>query len=160
MSGTDDIPRVRPLRQQVVSAQDQALLDAGRSLLTSSATVGRDFAKAMTPASTAAIAVYFAVLKAVAPNKTEFSVWEGLVIIVPALVFVLASACFILAFTPRLKRVSLNAIADLGAALDAIVVRQHRWNRNGLWLFALATALAGIGLTLAMLRWQLPTDTR
>ena len=156
----EGIPRVKPLRQQVVSTQDQALLDAGKSLLVSSTTVGRDFAKTMAPVCTGAITLYFAVLKIVAPNKTYFSVWDGLVIVIPALAFILASACFIIAFTPRLQSVSLNVLADLSNALDKIIIRQHRWNRNGLWIFALATTLSSIGLTLAMLRWQLPPSTK
>ena len=156
----EGIPRVKPLRQQVVSTQDQTLLDAGQSLLTSSTTVGRDFAKTMAPVCTGAITLYFAVLKLVAPNKTEFSVWDGLVIVVPALTFIAASVCFILAFTPRLQSVSLTVLDDLRSALDVIIVRQHRWNRNGLWVFAVATALSGVGLTVAMLDWQLSPGTR
>ncbi len=155
----EDVLRVRPLRQQVVSTQDQAILDAGKSLLTSSITTGRDFAKTMAPVCTGAITLYFVGLKAVAPNKSQFSVWDGLIIVVPAMAFVIASAFFVVAFTPTLKSISLNVLTDVSDALDAITVRQHRWNRNGLWVFAFATALSGIGLTIAMLRWQLPTKT-
>lgn len=156
----DALPRVKPVRQQPVSNQDQALLDAGKALLTSSTTTGRDFAKTMAPICTGAVTLYFAGLKVVAPNKSQFNVWDGLVIVLPALAFILASVCFILAFAPRLETVSLNVLANLGGALERLIVRQHRWNRNGLWIFAAATALAAAGLTVAMVRWQLPSSTK
>jgi len=155
----EDVLRVRPLRQQVVSTQDQAILDAGKSLLANSITTGRDFAKTMAPVCTGAITLYFVGLKVVAPNKSQFSVWDGLVVVVPAMAFVIASAFFVAAYTPTLKSISLNVLTDVSDALDAITVRQHRWNRNGLWVFATATTLSSIGLTIAMLRWQLPTKT-
>jgi hypothetical protein len=148
--------RVRPISQQALSMQDVALQEAGKALLTSSATTGRDFAKVMAPVCTGAITLYFAAIKAVAPNKSQFDLWDGLVILVPAMTFLLSSVCFILAFVPRLSVISLNVVGELTAALERLIVRQHRWNRAGLWVFLAATAFATAGLVTAMLSWQLP----
>src|SRR5512142_1595398 len=95
VESSQSVVRVRPTHQQALSTQDQALVEAGRSLLTSSATAGRDFAKIMAPVCTAAITLYFAALKAIAPNKSHFDLWNGLVIVVPSLTFLLASVCFV-----------------------------------------------------------------
>jgi hypothetical protein len=78
------------------------------------------------------------------------------VILVPALTFLLSSVCFVLAFVPRLSVISLNVVAELTAVLERLIVRQHRWNQAGLWVFLAATAFATAGLVTAMLSWQLP----
>jgi hypothetical protein len=156
VDSNQDAIRVRPTNLQALSPQDSALVEAGKSLVTRSVTIGRDFAKTMAPVCTAAITLYFAALKAIAPNKSQFTVWDGALILVPSLAFLLASVAFILAYVPRLSAVSLNIVTELSQAIDALIERQHRWNRLGLWIFLLATLLSVCGMMNAMLFWQLP----
>lgn len=155
MQPTGEVVRVRPTSMEPLTAQDNALIETGKSLLTSSVATGRDFAKTMAPVSTAAITLYFAALKAIAPNKSQFSAWDGALIVVPSLAFLIASVCFVIAFVPRIRSVSLNVMADLIETIDMLIDGQHRWNQRGLWIFLLATLLSAIGMMNAMLFWQL-----
>jgi hypothetical protein len=154
----EEVIRVRPTNMQALSSQDEALVEAGKSLLTSSVTTGRDFAKTMAPVCTAAITLYFAALKAIAPNKSQFSPWDGALIVVPSLAFLLASVFFVVAYAPRLRAISLNIVSDLANAIDGVLLHQHTWNQRGLWTFLLATLLSAFGMVNAMMFWQLPTN--
>jgi len=130
----------------VATAPPPEVADLAEWIKTSRASA-LDFAKTMLTASSAAVPVYFAVLKYLGAEKLSDSV-VSLVSVVPPVLFLMALAIFALGLRPRLGRVTSESFVEFRAErLQAL----DRYVTYGLVAFVAGLALAGVVFALLVL---------
>jgi hypothetical protein len=101
---------------------------------------GLDFGKTMLTASSAAVAVYFAVLKYLGTSKAARSI-TGTLSVIPPVLFLAATGAFALALRPRLAEVKR---VDFPAFREARLRHLNRGIVVGMTLFIAALVMAVI----------------
>jgi hypothetical protein len=154
-----DVIIVDAQNPQPLSPHDQAIMEAGKALLTSSITTGRDYAKTMAPVCTASITLFFTVLKVIAPNKSKFEPAEVVSVMIPTLLFLAAAICYTFAYVPKIRPLWLDSLAGIDQMTSDLIRKREPWNRRGLWLYVAGTVFMGIALAYAFLGWQATPST-
>lgn len=137
--------------RQVISASpvtphNRALYETGKALLNDSVAVGRDFCKFMISLSTSGIPVYLGIIKFFNDGNQTFSVFQKVLIAVPAIIFLFASIVFAAGYYPQGTQFSLDLVDDIDRARRIIIKRRQKLSLVGFCLFLIATFLAIIAV--------------
>jgi hypothetical protein len=134
-----------------VSPHSKALYEAGKALLVSSIETGRDFCKFMIGVSTGAIPIYLGLLKFVLPEGFVPPAREGLLALIPAALFLLASVLFVVGYFPQKSTFSLDLIEEIERERTQALQWRHRLAITGFTLFCIAL-VAGLLVTLGAMQ--------
>ena len=107
--------------------------------------VSRNFCNEMIITSTSAIAIYLGLLKFIRPEyyeKVDLSVYESILVMIPAFLFLIASVIFSIGYYPRKKKISLDSIESIENARDAIIDIREKLSFIGLSVFSLGVVMA------------------
>lgn len=131
-----------------ITPHNEAMYEAGKSLLVDSVKIGRSFCKFMIGITTGAIPTYLALLKFVLTGRMHvFSMTERLVGAIPPLLFLLASILFVLGFFPNKGQFSLDIVEEIVEQRDSLIRRRENRARWGFAVFCLGV-LCAIGILL------------
>lgn len=145
-----DGPVVQVVGTELMSLHDRALRDAGKSLLSDTLSVGRDFCKQMITLSTGAIPIYLALLKFVLPAKYKLSQCQVVTVVSAGVLFLLSTLIFAWALYPKTEQFSLDMLDEVHNAREAMIRRRSEGNFWGCLVFAGGT-LAAIGALVSVL---------
>lgn len=123
-----------------VSPHNRALYEAGKALLIESITTGRQFCKFMISVSTGAIPIYLGLLKFVLPEHYTFSLGRGILVVGPAILFLIASVVFTVGYFPQVSRFSLDIPAEIERERKKTIQRRTKLTRLGFIIFLVATS--------------------
>lgn len=122
-----------------VSPHNKALLEAGRSILLDSVATGREFCKFMISFSIGAIPVYFGLLKFILPENHTFTRKEGIIALIPAVIYLISSVIFVLGYFPNVSELSLDIPSEIERARVRIIKRSIKHIRVGFAAFLVST---------------------
>lgn len=125
-----------------LTPHNEALYDAGKKLLTESIIVGREFCKSMISINTGAIPIYLGILAFLLPDGYLLGIQRGILIITPALLYLLATIIFALGYLPRTSEFSLDVIDEIARELQIAISRLKRFIYIGIFCFVAATLMA------------------
>jgi hypothetical protein len=131
-----------------LSPHSKAMYEAGKTLLVNSINTSRDFAKFMISVSTGAIPVYLGLLKFVLPENYTLGLWDGILAVTPAIVFLVASIVFTLAYFPTTDYFSLDIIEEIEKVHKTTIKRRNRYTTSGFVVFLCGNALGILVVTL------------
>lgn len=131
---------VEPGSVAPLSLDEEAIIEAGRRLLTESIELSRDFAKQMITVSSGAIPIYIALL-GVADLRGRTSL-TLLLVSLPSLVLLISTLFFVIALLPRQQLFSMQFINDVRDARDELLRVRRRWIKVGLTAFGLGVVSA------------------
>jgi hypothetical protein len=141
---------------QGITPHNQGLFEAGKQMLVDSVSVGREFCKFMVGVSSGAVPVYLALLALALPKDYRpVWWWKGVVLVVPGLVFLVASAVFAFGVFPRTDTFSLDVPAEIEKARNDAMSTRGLLSTAGFVLFGIGT-LASIVMVIGALRVQAP----
>lgn len=109
-------------KQQLLTAHDEAVLEAGKKILIDSINVGREFAKFMITTSFSALPLYFALLKFLSENEKSQKI--GVLDIAPPILFILSSVTYIICFFPKHGEISVDDLQEVEHTRIQIVKRR------------------------------------
>lgn len=134
----------------LVTPTNQAIYEAGKSMLIESVSTGREFCKFMIGTSTSAIPVYLALIKFILPEKYVPSLKVGIVALTPSVIFLLAAIIFLVGYFPQQGIASLDIPEEIEKERRKSVQRRHRLSIAGFSVFCIAvlTGLIVIGFML------------
>jgi hypothetical protein len=144
-------PSVRASEVGPVTPTNQAIYEAGKSMLIESVRTGREFCKFMIGTSMGAIPIYLALLKFVLPEKYVPTVGVGILALVPAVLFLVAGVIFLVGYFPQQGIASLDIPAEIERERSKTVRRRQRIGITGFTVFCVAI-VAGLVITGCMLR--------
>ena len=142
--------RVEVEEVSAVTPHNRALYEAGKALLVESITTGREFCKFMISMSTGAIPIYLGLLKFVLPEKYVLSVKQGIIAIIPAILFLVASVIFVSGYLPQAGRFSLDIPSEIERERTKTIQSRAILTRVGFGIFSIGT-LAAIVSTVMIL---------
>lgn len=125
-----------------LTPHNEALYEAGKKLLTESITVGRDFCKSMISINTGAIPIYLGILVFLLPEDYLLGVPRGIIIIIPPLLYLLATIIFAFGYLPRTSEFSLDVVDEIAKERQIAISRMKRFIYAGFSCFAAATVMA------------------
>ena len=128
------------------SPHEDAIYEAGKSILLESVAIGRDFCKFMITVSTGAIPLYIGLLKFIYPNdsQTNSSNCELFFMLLPCILFLISSTLFIFGLLPKFKRFSLDSYEETEAARGSMIERRMCFIWLGVSFFAVAIFISSI----------------
>ena len=100
---------------QAVTPHNAALYEAGKKLLVDSVETGREFCRFMITTNMAAIPVYLGLLQLMLPATYRPALSVGVVLLLPALIFMCGAGLSVAGYLPRVSSFSL----DLPQEIDA-----------------------------------------
>jgi len=100
---------------------NEAIYEAGKTLLVESITTGREFCKFMITMSTSAIPIHLGLLKFVLPEKYTLSLSQGIFAVIPAFVFLIAAIIFTLGYYPQMGNFSLDIVEEIEAEREKTI---------------------------------------
>jgi hypothetical protein len=112
------------------SPHNEAIYEAGKSLLIESITTGRDFCKFMITMSTSAIPIYLGLLKFVMPEKYTLTLNQGIYAVIPAIVFLISAIIFTVGYYPQAGNFSLDIIEEIEREREKTI----RKRKNLTWI--------------------------
>jgi hypothetical protein len=136
---------IKVIRVSPISHHNITILEAGKKILLDSVDVSRNFCNEMIITSTSAIAIYLGLLKFIRPEyyeKVDLSVYESILIMIPAFLFLIASVIFSIGYYPRKKKISLDSIESIENARDSIIDIREKLSFIGLSVFSLGVVMA------------------
>jgi len=136
---------------QAVTPTNQAIYEAGKSMLIESISTGREFCKFMIGTSMSAIPIYLALLKFMLPEKYVPTIQVGLLALIPAVLFLSAGVVFLIGYFPQKGIASLDIPAEIEEERRKSVQRRYRLSVGGFSIFCIAV-LAGLIVAGYMLR--------
>jgi len=125
-----------------ISPTSQAIYDAGKALLIDSVSTGREFCKFMIGTCMSAIPIYLAIVKFVLPEKYNLSYNEGIVALVPALLFLASGIIFVIGYFPKEWSASLDIPAEIERERSKTVQRRQNLSKIGFIIFCLGVTAA------------------
>lgn len=152
MSKTENISKANS-EEKVIAGQpvtnsphEDAIYEAGKSILLESVAIGRDFCKFMITASTGAIPLYLGLLKFIYPNDSQAnsSNCELFFMLLPCILFLITSAIFIFGLLPKYKKFSLDSYEDTELAREHIIDQRMCFIKCGVFIFGLAVLASSI----------------
>lgn len=124
-----------------MTPHNQAIFEAGKSLITESITTGREFCKFMITVSTSAIPIHLGLLKFVLPDKYTLSFLQGLFGIIPAVVFLFSSIIFTIGYFPQVGTFSLDYPSEIERERNKTIKSRMTLIIIGFSVFAIASLL-------------------
>jgi hypothetical protein len=140
-----------------LSPHDAALYEAGKEMLVESIGVGRDFCKFMVGVSTGAIPIYLGLAQLALPQNYHPSFRLGVLIVVPASLFLLAAGVYAWGVFPKRDQLSLESVDSITEARTKAIDRRWHFALAGSALFGLG-AVGAILITVAALRVKAPAS--
>ena len=135
---------------QDITPHNKALYEAGKKLLIDSIDVGREFCKFMTTTTLGAIPVYLALLKLVLPQDYTLQKHDEVILLVPAILFLISSIFFIIGYFPQKSHLSLDLPDEIEKERSSTIKRRHRYAICGFVIFCTSVVL-GSWLTISRL---------
>lgn len=141
---------------EALTAQDEALLEFGRQLLTKSLNSLTDFSKLMITLCTGLISVYLAILKFLGIEKAieEIGTIMSILAIIGPLILIVSMIFFILAILPLKVSISLIDIENVRDVRKKMLDTKHRNALIGVILFFCGFLVMVFSIYLILL----PTD--
>lgn len=133
-----------PTIEQVttITPHNKALYEVGKSLLIESINSGREFCKFMIGNSVGAIPIYLGILTVLLPKDYTLGVTAGVFIIIPAIIFLVASTVFVFGYRPIVSDFSLDLPDEISNRINQIINERKNYIISGFSLFSLGTILA------------------
>lgn len=132
-------------RQQVsvvnvseVSPHSKAIYELGKSMLSDSVDIGREFCKFMITLSTGAIPIYLGILTFLLPEGYQLGFVKGLIAILPLIAFLICTIVFTVGFFPITSSFSLDIVDEIDKAREKIIERRARLIKLGFSIFVIA----------------------
>ncbi|MBN1186446.1 MAG: hypothetical protein JXB49_29490 [Bacteroidales bacterium] len=117
---------------------NEAIYEAGKTLLVESITTGREFCKFMITMSTSAIPIYLGLLKFVLPEKYILSLSQGIFAVIPAFVFLIAAIIFTIGYYPQIGKFSLDIVEEIEAEREKTIKNRRLLTWIGFTFFIVA----------------------
>ena len=134
-----------------ISPTNQAIYEAGKSLLIDSVSTGREFCKFMISNCMSAIPIYLALVKFVLPEKYSLSFNEGIIALIPALLFLVSGIIFVIGYFPQQGKASLDIPAEIERERSNTVRRRQNRSVVGFVIFCFAV-VAALGISVNFLQ--------
>jgi len=125
-----------------LTPHNEAIYEAGKKLLAESITVGREFCKSMISINTGAIPIYLGILVFLLPDGYLLGFQRGIVIVIPALLYLLAAIIFAFGYLPRTGEFSLDLIDEIARTRRIAITQMKRFIYAGFFCFIVATIMA------------------
>ncbi len=125
-----------------ISPHNQAVYEAGKTLLIDGVANGQEVCKTMMTTSTTAIPLYLGILSFILPEKYILGVTGGITIAIPAVGFLITATIFIIGYLPVEGKFSLDIIQDIVAERDKIIRHRGKFIKAGMVAFILSTLSA------------------
>jgi hypothetical protein len=136
-----------PVRSGIVVAEataitphNAALYEAGKKLLIDSVSVSQEFCKFMIGSSSGAIPIYVGLLVLILPKTFAFHSLDGVLLVIPAFLFLVSSVVFTIGFLPDSSMVSLDLPNEIDAERLRTIRRRRRFYMIGLIIYCVAVA--------------------
>lgn len=149
MQDKNHIKKAQQLSSQAVvegteffTPHDEAIFEAGKTLLLESIKTGRDFCQFMITTCIGAIPVYLALIAFLLPKDYKLGIVMGIVVAGPAVLFLIATLVFVLGYFPTSDYLSLALPEEIEKARDRIIARRLKLAMVGFAIFATATFYA------------------
>jgi hypothetical protein len=126
-----------------LSLQNEALIEAGKTMLVGSLDVGRDLCKTMITVCSSAVPLHIALLGFVLGKRPALGIGSGSVALVGPLCYLLGVCAFAYGYFPLLGDISLEDISSITTARNATISHRKQCAIVGIMLF-----VAGIIATL------------
>jgi hypothetical protein len=117
---------------------NEAIYEAGKTLLIESITTGREFCKFMITMSTSAIPIYLGLLKFVIPEKYTLNLYQGIYAVFPAIIFLIAAIIFTIGYYPQIGKFSLDIVEEIEAERTKTIKRRQLLTWIGFTIFMVA----------------------
>ena len=144
------LPGVKLISVSDASPHNQAIYEAGKALMIESVTTARDFCKFMITTSTSAIPVYISIMAFLLPEDYVLDVVNGLVVSLPAAIFLLSTIAFTVGYFPVSTTLRLDIIEEIEHERLRTIRRRRRVITAGFTLFVFGI-LMGIVVVVANL---------
>jgi hypothetical protein len=122
-----------------VTPHNKALYETGKSILIDSITTGREFCKFMITLSTSAIPVHLGLLKFVLPDNYTFTFNQGIITVIPAIIFLIAAIIFTIGYYPQTGNFSLDIVKEIEEERTTTIKRRRKITVWGFIVFIIAT---------------------
>jgi len=119
-----------------ISIQNEALLEAGKEMLSKSVEVGRDFCKTMVTVCGAAIPIHVALVGLAAGKEFKFDLLQGLLALAGPALYLIAMCTFSYGYFPGRSAMSLEDVDSIAKARDSALERRYESALGGTSLFA------------------------
>jgi hypothetical protein len=127
---------------QALSPHNKALYEAGKSMLSESVSIGRDFCKFMITTTIGAIPVYLTILKLVLPQENGLTSSSKVLFVSPVILFLASTVVFIVGYLPQTGNLCLNIPDTIESQRSAVIQRRQKWTKIGFLFFLAAVSLA------------------
>jgi len=121
-----------------VTPHNQALYEAGKSMLVESINTGREFCKFMTTTAIGAIPTYLALLKLVLPADYVLTSYGEVVFFIPVVLFIISTVLFVTGYLPQRGNLSLDIVNEIEQARRESINRRQTYAIWGFVVFLLA----------------------
>ncbi|MDB5228061.1 MAG: hypothetical protein JWN78_2254 [Bacteroidota bacterium] len=125
----------------ILTPHNEALYEAGKTLLVESITVSREFCKFMITLSTSAIPVHLGLLKFVIPDHYVLSSNQGTFAAIPAFLFLISSIIFTVGLYPQIGNLSLDIPSEIEKERKKTLQSRKRFTFLGFVIFCTAVFL-------------------
>jgi hypothetical protein len=127
-----------------------ALYEAGKALLVESVQIGREFCKFMVGVATGAIPTYLALVGLATGKNYRPDFMEGVLLLVPPALFLVAAGIFAYGYFPVRTEVSLELPDDIDRARKSNMDRRATCSLVGFIVFGIAVLGAVAGAAYAL----------
>ncbi len=134
--------KVEVVNPVAITPHNKALYEAGKTILVDSITTGREFCKYMITVCTGAIPIYLGLLKFVLPDKYTISIWQGIISVIPAILFVVASIIFTIGYYPQSGSFSLDIPDEIERERQLTINSRRKYTFIGFSLFLIGNITA------------------
>jgi hypothetical protein len=124
---------------ETTTPHNKALYESGKSILIDSINTGREFCKFMITVSTSAIPIHLGLLKFVLPKDYILSFQNGLIAIIPSILFLIAAIVFTIGYYPQIGLFSLDIIQEIENERTKTIKRRKVTTLWGFTIFIIAT---------------------
>lgn len=129
---------------------DEAIFEAGKEMLIDSVKIGRDFCKHMISISTGAIPIYLGLLVLGVSKCIVLNLWGSILMVLPALLFVVSSVLFVIGYFPQKSSLSLEDLSLIKKERNRILLRRQRMAWVGFSVFLAGTVSAITSIVLQL----------
>lgn len=126
-----------------ITPTNQAIYEAGKSMLIESINTGREFCKFMIGTSMSAIPIYIALSKFILPDEYIPTLKIGILLIIPTVLFLVSAIVFLLGYFPQKGIASLDIPEEIEHERQKTVKKRHRLGALGFSIFCIAV-LSGL----------------
>ena len=121
-----------------LTPHNEAIYEAGKTMLVESITVSREFCKFMITLGTSAIPIHLGLLKFVLPEHYILSFQQGLFASTPAILFLLSSIIFTIGYYPQSGKLSLDIPAEIETERTKTLKKRKNITLFGFVMFCVA----------------------